>query len=312
MKQYAFLCALALLLGFPLFSQTGEEPLVLETPTGSIMGSLTLPASDERAPLAIIISGSGPTDRDGNNPMMTNNGLKMLAQGLAEHGIASLRYDKRGIAASVQAGPKEAELRFETYIGDLKAWIALLREDPRFSTLVIIGHSEGSLLGMIASREAAVSKFISLAGTGFPAGAVIRDQVKAQAPFLVDQAGPIIDSLEAGKTVDSIPPLLLSLFRPSVQPYLISWFKYDPAQELSKLDKPILVVQGNTDIQVGVSHARQLAQANPRAELKLFEGMNHILKESVADVQRNVMTYNDPDLPLKEGLVQALAEFILR
>ena len=312
MRKKAIICILSLLIGSDLFSQLQEEPLTLETRSGMIQGTLLFPTSSQKMPLAIIISGSGPTDRDGNNPMMKNNGLKMLAEGLSGHGIASLRYDKRGIAASAKAGPREEEIRFETYIEDAKAWAAFLKRDPRFSEIVMIGHSEGSLIGMIASREGTVSKFISMAGTGFPAGDIIQTQLKAQAPFLLDQAGPIIDSLEGGQAVDSIPPMLFSLFRPSVQPYLISWFKYDPAQELSTLDKPILIVQGSTDIQVDVANARQLAQSNPKAELKIFEGMNHILKESVVDAQMNMMTYNDPELPLKEGLVAALAEFINR
>src|SRR5690606_26486732 len=310
MMKKAILCILTLLTGSGLFSQTQEEPLTLETSTGTIYGTLLFPVSDQKMPLAIIISGSGPTDRDGNNPMMKNNGLKMLAEGLSGLGIASLRFDKRGIAASAKAGPKEEEIRFETYIEDVRSWTQFLGKDPRFSSLIIIGHSEGSLIGMVASLERSVSKFISLAGIGYPAGDIIQAQLEDQAPFLLDQAGPIIDALEGGRAVDSVPPMLFSLFRPSVQPYLISWFKYDPAQELSKLDKPILIVQGSTDIQVDQDNARQLAQSNQKAELRIFEGMNHILKESAADVQMNMMTYNDPGLPLKEGLVAALAEFI--
>lgn len=293
-----------------LFSQSKEEPITLKTKTGNIEGTLLYPSSSKKIPVALIISGSGPTDRNGNNPRMKNNSLKMLAEGLSENGIASLRYDKRGIAESKDAGLSEKNLSFENYIEDAKDWVSLLKKDSRFSKIIIIGHSEGSLIGMIVSQEKYVSKFISLAGSGIPAGEIIRKQIKAQAPTIAKQTLPIIEKLENGKTVDSIPQMLYSIFRPSVQPYLISWFKYDPSKEISKLKKPVLIIQGTTDIQVDVSNAKKLAEANNNAELTIIKGMNHILKKVELDRQKNLETYNNPDLPLKKGLIQMITDFI--
>ncbi len=291
-------------------AQVKSDSITLNTETGNIEGTLLLPPVADQVPVALIIAGSGPTDRDGNNPMMKNNSLKMLAEGLTDGGVATLRYDKRGIAASRSAGGEEEDMRFEDYINDAKDWVQLLKKDPRFSDIVIIGHSEGSLIGMIAAREKEVSKFISLSGAGLPAGDLIRQQISNQAPILTKQTTAIVDELEAGKTVDSIPPMLYSVFRPSIQPYMISWFRYDPCVEIGKLDIPILIMQGSTDLQVDVSQAEKLAAANPRAELKIIEGMNHILKEAPADPQKNMQTYSDPELPLKEGVVNKLLEFI--
>ena len=289
-----------------------EQAVVLSTETGDIAGTLLVPDTDGPVPVALLIAGSGPTDRDGNNPMMTNNSLKMLAEGLYEYGIASLRYDKRGIGESRQAGLKERDLRFETYIEDARAWVALLDEREELGEVIVIGHSEGSLIGMAAARDERVDKFVSIAGAGEPAHAVLRRQLTTQAPGIVNVFTPILDSLIQGDTVREVPAYLNTLFRPSVQPYLISWFAYDPAQLIGQLEKPMLIVQGTTDIQVEEADARKLAEANERAELFLVEGMNHILKDAPADRQQNLETYNDPDLPLSAGLVERIAGFIRR
>lgn len=303
--------ALALLFFWTnLSAQVADLPITLQTETGNIEGTLLVPESKNKVPLVLIIAGSGPTDRDGNNPVMKNNSLKMLAEGLVENGIASVRYDKRGIGESKNAGVSESELRFEHYVQDAQAWVDFLSKDSRFSEMIILGHSEGSLIGMIAAQNPEVDKFISLAGVGTPAGEIIREQLKPQPPFVLEQSLPILEKLEKGETVAEVPPMLFSLFRPSVQPYLISWFRYDPRQELAKLNKPVLIIQGTTDLQVGVADAEKLANATKRAELRILEGMNHILKEAESDRAKNIATYSMADLPLKTDLVKSVIEFI--
>ena len=305
---------LAFLLGVFISTQTlgqTELPLTLKTETGNIEGTLMYPSAPVPVPVALIIAGSGPTDRNGNNPMMTNNSLKMLASELAKRGIASLRYDKRGIAQSKSAGLNETDLRFEMYISDANDWINLLKDDKSFNQLVVIGHSEGSLIGMIASQNSKVDKFISIAGAGQSADQLIKNQLKMQPPMVMEQSAPILDELVKGNTVENVPPLLNSLFRTSVQPYLISWFKYDPQKEIAKLEKPVLIVQGTTDIQVKVEDANQLHAANPASKTALIDGMNHILKDADADPVKNMMTYRQSDLPVNRELVKVIGDFIL-
>ena len=306
-RKIAFLVLLTLTLN--LFAQV-EKEIILETETGDIKGSLLIPSVSEKTAVVLIIAGSGPTDRNGNNPMMTNNSLKMLAEGLQENGIASVRYDKRGIGESENAGLQESELKFEHYVKDVEDWIELLKEDDRFSEIIVLGHSEGSLIGMIASQKNEMEKFISVAGVGVPAGDILREQLKAQPPVVLNQSLPIIEKLEKGETVEDVPQMLHSLFRPSVQPYMISWFKYDPQKEIAKLDKPILIIQGTTDIQVSVSDADKLASANQKSQKQIIEGMNHILKESESDRQKNMQTYSMPGLPLKKELMEIIVKFI--
>ncbi len=299
-----------LILTGSLPAQITGDPVTLETGTGKIEGTLLCPPASKKIPVVLLIAGSGPTDRNGNNPMMINNSLKMLAEGLFEKGIAVVRYDKRGIAESKSAALQESDLRFEDYVKDAEEWVDWLKKDSRFSEIHILGHSEGSLIGMIAAQKGDVRKFISVAGVGSPAGEILREQLKAQPPMVLQMALPYIEKMERGETDENVPQILYTLFRPSVQPYIISWFKYDPQKEIAKLNKPILILQGTTDIQVTVAEAEKLANANKQAKINIIEGMNHILKEAEIDRQKNLQTYTIPDLPLKEGLIDTITGFI--
>jgi len=309
MKIQIIAFVLGVLISALAFGQT-EIALTLKTETGNIEGTLMFPSAKLPVPVVLIIAGSGPTDRNGNNPMMTNNSLKMLANELANNGIASLRYDKRGIAQSKSAGLKEDDLRFEMYINDAVEWINLLNKDINFSQIVVVGHSEGSLIGMVASQNPGVDQYISLEGAGQPADQVIREQLKSQPPVILTQSLPILDELVKGNTVGAVPPMLNSLFRPSVQPYMISWFKYDPQKEIAKLAKPVLIVQGTTDIQVSIDDANRMHAAKPDSKLVIIEGMNHVLKNADADQTKNLLIYRQPDLPLNSELGKVLSDFI--
>lgn len=283
---------------------------MLETPGAQLSGTLLLPDSAYAGPVVLIIAGSGPTDRNGNNPSAKNNSLLLLADSLRLAGIASLRYDKRGIGASMAFNNQEDSLRFEHLAADAAAWIHWLRDRGQFSRIFVAGHSEGSLLGMLAVQQAGADGFISLAGAGRPAGKVLREQLQKQPPYIKAQAFPMLDSLEAGVRVDSVPKVLMGLLRPSVQPYMMSWFKYDPAKEIVQLQCPVLIVQGTTDIQVSVDEAKLLAAARPEDRLVLIEQMNHVFKVSDLGFISNMMTYSKPELPLAPGLVEAVVEFI--
>jgi pimeloyl-ACP methyl ester carboxylesterase len=286
-----------------------EKEVVLHTLSGDIYGTQLAPANFKKLPVALIIAGSGPTDRDGNNPSMKNNSLKLLAAELAKKGIASLRYDKRGIAKSSAAGKTEADLRFNDYVDDARQWVTLLEADKRFSKVIIIGHSEGSLIGMMAAKEA--NQFISIAGAGQSADLILKKQLMNQPPMIQNICIPIIDSLKKEKTVDSVPKMIYSLFRPSVQPYMISWFKYDPQTEIKKLKIPTLIVQGTNDIQVTVEDAKYLSEANPKAKLVLINNMNHILRIIEGDRKANMESYTKGDVPIATELVEKIAIFIL-
>ncbi|MFW5657746.1 MAG: alpha/beta hydrolase [Bacteroidota bacterium] len=289
-----------------------ERPYNLETTNGIISGTLCTPVKGRKFDIALIIPGSGPTDRDGNSIMLPgqNNSLQMLARELAARGIATMRYDKRGIGESRLPGFKEETLRFDDYVSDVIQWIDKLEHDNQFLNTGIIGHSEGSLIGMLAAWKKNVDFYISLAGAGYPADQIIRKQVANQPDTLLREIHAVLDSLVAGNCVDSINPLLTALFRPSVQPYLISWMKYDPPNIISRLDARILIVQGDNDLQVDTSNAQRLAAANKNARLEIIKDMNHVLKITKDDIASNIAAYSNPDLPVAPDLIKIISSFI--
>lgn len=292
-----------------------EENVTLKVSDNiQIQGTLLLPEGVKKAiPLVIIVAGSGPTDRNGNNPQMENNSLHMTADSLAAAGIASLRYDKRGIAASKVEGLKQEELSFDDYVSDLNGWVNQYAADKRFSKIIVLGHSEGSLIGLVAAEDNPdIKGLVSVAGAGRGADKIIKDQVGRQSSQLLAIITPIVDSLKAGKTVGGVMPQLNSLFHPSVQPYLISWFRYDPAVVIARVKCPVLVVQGDKDIQISVADADSLTAANPSARKAVIAGMNHVLKTTdTMDMQVQVIkTYMDPTLPLNSDFSRTVTAFI--
>lgn len=297
-------------------ANAAEEPITLTTPTGKIHGMLMLPDSGTHCPVVVIIAGSGPTDMDGNTigSRYSNNSLKMLAEGLAANGIASVRYDKRGIGKSHEAGIKEEELRFGHYIDDATAWADKLGNDSRFSKVVIAGHSEGSLIGMVASRKSsAVKAYISIAGCGRAAYEVIEEQLKRQPEQIQREAAAINKELREERTIDEIPHYLAPLYRRSVQPYLISWFRYNPAEEIAKLTIPVLIVQGDMDIQVTVSEAERLRMARIFSSYHIIPGMNHLLKHcGSTDPIAQMQSYQNPALPIVEEVIKVISRFVLQ
>jgi pimeloyl-ACP methyl ester carboxylesterase len=305
MQRTTFLaaCAATSALGaFPSVGAAAELDENLETPTGTIYGTLTLPAGRAKPPVVLVIAGSGPTDRNGNASTLVLNMYAKLAAALAERGIATVRYDKRGIAASQAAGPDETSLRFDAYVAD-----------GRFSSVTVVGHSEGSLVGMIAAQSAPVDAYVSLEGAGFPANVVLARQLAtnlAAYPELKAQSDRILASLASGKLVaaSDVPAPLLSLYRPSVQPYLLSWFAFDPRVEILKTTGRITIVQGTHDVQVSVDDGKALAAARPSATFVLIDGMTHVLVDDPGTTIAEQVTgaYADASRPLDARLVAAL------
>lgn len=314
--RMAIIPTLVLVASGALAQQPSAPPAVADpVPVDTSLHSTLLLPKEISKPVAVVllIAGSGPTDRNGNSPILPgkNNSLLMLAEGLASNGIASLRYDKRGVGESARAMVAEGDLRFETYIDDAVSFCEQLRADKRFSAVVIAGHSEGSLIGMVAAKRCEASGFISIAGPGRPAAETLRIQLAGKLPpELATQNDAILKNLEAGLTTEKPPVELNALYRPSVQPYLISWFRYDPAKSIATLSVPVLIVQGTTDIQVSVDDARRLAAANPRAKLLILDGMNHVLKSVPADRDRQIASYGDPTLLLAPDLLINIVDFV--
>jgi pimeloyl-ACP methyl ester carboxylesterase len=289
-----------------------KSNIVLKTATGNIYGMLLLPQKTGKVPVVLIIAGSGPTDRDGNDNMgLSTDAYKMIADSLQKAGVASVRYDKRSVGESAAACASESDLRFDDEVKDAGGFIKMLKEDMRFSSVIVLGHSEGSLIGMIAAAREKAAGYISVSGIAERADKVIEKQIASSAPALLAAATTILDSLDRGYKVTDVNEDLQVLFHSSVQPYMISWLKYDPSREIKKLKIPVLILQGTTDMQVSVDQAENLKKDYPHATLQIIDGMSHVLKQAPADKEKNGATYADPTLPLSPGLMPAIIKFIL-
>ncbi|MEK4229483.1 alpha/beta fold hydrolase [Solibacillus sp. FSL H8-0538] len=284
------------------------ETISIPVKGGTLKAALELPTKSPSA-VAIIVAGSGPTNKDGNAGGMTSNSYKMLAESLAAQGIATIRYDKRGIGDNITLVKDVTALRIDDFASDVASIAKFAKDDVRFSSVHIIGHSEGALLATLAAQQQDVNSITLLAGAGRPIEEVLYEQLSAQLPAnLLAESKTIIDSLKVGKTVEKMSPELASVFAPASQPYLISWMNYDPVAELQKVTAKKYVVQGSTDIQVSVTDAEALRKSAD--ETIVIEGMNHILKEAPADRTANLATYSQPKLPLHEKLVTTLKQYI--
>ena len=260
--------------------------------------------------LVIIVAGSGPTDMNGNNKLYENNSYKMLAEALKEKEISSYRYDKRGVGKSLGKISSENEIKFYDYVRDLIEIISHFKKLDKFKNITIIGHSEGSLVGMLACQKFNVEGYISIAGPAKTILKTLKRQLSFQPGFIQSMSQPILEKLENSELVDSIPPLLKSIFRPSIQSYLIDWDAYDPVKEISKIDIPILIIHGTTDIQVEVEDAIMLNNSSEGSKLQIIEGMNHVFRQASDNRLLNLQTYGNPELPIDNNMVNIISEFI--
>jgi len=309
----------------------GELPLAVEVKGGRLRGSLLLPAGTGPFPLVVIVGGAGATDRDGNNYNVPGrcDCMRSLAFALRDLGVATYRYDKRGSGESYVLGGSESDLVFGDYVDDAAAVIRAMEGDARFSRIVVAGHTEGGLVAAAAVRRLAEGDgqtSVATAGSPSPAGRGVdglillcasgHTAVETVEASLADlpaelktEAAAIMDSLKAGKPWPTPSEYFADFFRPSFQPYLISWFGFDIRKELATSSTPLLIVQGDYDFQVTLAEAFLLAQARPDAAAVVIPGMNHVLKEVPQELDENYRSFSDPSFPLATGLAGLVADF---
>lgn len=292
-----------------------EDNISVKTPYGDVFGTLAIPqsADSSKFPVVLFIGGSGPTDRNMNQKVqLKTNAFKLLADGLAANGIASVRYDKRGIGKS-SSSQLISTVVLEDFVNDAESFIDTLKKDRRFSKVIVLGHSEGATIGLIAALNNTPNAFISLSGAASSLDIILRKQLAAvltSSDYKI--AVGIVDNLKRGKTIQTHIPLSLSpIFNANVQNFLISSMKYNPSKMIAKLHVPTLIVGGSEDIQVSPDEAKQLHSAQKNAELYIINGMNHVLKDVGANKEANKNSYFDLNIPLHKDLVPLLLNFII-
>jgi pimeloyl-ACP methyl ester carboxylesterase len=299
----------------PICWRADANAVMIEEPWfhAGLAGTLALPKNATAGgPAVLIIAGSGPTDRDGNGPLISTDTYRLLAAGLAANGFRSLRYDKRGVGGSTGLVAREEDMRFEDIVSDAVVAARNLAGRDDVSSLIIAGHSEGGLIAMRAARELAIAGLVLLAAPGRPLADVLREQLRA-APMPEDlrsQALLMTDALAAGQLVTSVPAELAPVFRTSVQPYLISALAIDPRIELAQLSVPVLLIFGGRDLQTPLKERDALAKARPDARIVTVPTANHVLKTAPPDRDGNIKTYTDRTLPLDPGILPPIVIFI--
>lgn len=295
-----------------------ETEVEAQVANGPLKGAMLLPPLAIGRPAVVVIPGSGPTDRDGNSPMGIEAGyLKMLAGALAERDIASIRVDKRGMFSSKGQFADPNDVSFDDYAGDARAWLRAARERTGAGCAWLLGHSEGGLVALIAAQAAGpdLCGLVLVSTPGRPLGEILREQLEGN-PFnkpILPQALAVVDALEGGEKVDAatLPGVLQPLFSDRVQDFLIDGFSRRPAELIARLEVPVLIVQGDNDLQVRQIDAETLSKAQPAAELKIVPGMNHVLKATPAgDLAANLASYGDPTQSLAPGLAETIADFV--
>jgi uncharacterized protein len=288
---------------------TGASADETKIRVGNLDAFLTTPPDVAKPPVALLIAGSGSTDHDGNGPQAKPATLKKLAEQLAAQKIATLRYDKRGAGGWKPEFGKPEDFRFKDYVGDAVALVNYLRTSGKFSRVVVIGHSEGGLVAILAARQLPVDRLVLLVTAARRQGDLLKAQLEKRQipPDILDPILKAIDSIMAGQIVDP-PPRGLAI-APSMQPSLASAFVIDPIDPLKSIDKPMLIVGGGRDLQVARVDFAALSAASPLAKTLWLPDMNHVLVD-VTDDADNLAAYNQPERAIDANLVDAVAAFI--
>ncbi|GAA4274394.1 alpha/beta hydrolase [Aquimarina gracilis] len=275
-----------------------------------IEGSLVTPYSDsdQEVPLIIFVMDAGAVNRDGNDRMSKNDTFKKLSYELAKVGIASYRYDKR-LFKMDGLGIREHEISFDHFIEDAKSAITYFKQNKTYTKVIVLGHGQGSLVGMVAAKDNA-DGFISIAGNAQSIDQVIIEQISKQAPGLDKSAAAAFDQLRKNGRAIGYEPALESIFRYDLQPFIKSWMKYDPSQIISELEMPILILHGDQDIQVEMSQAEKLKESAPQSEYVAISDMNHILKEIKGGRLENQKSYNESWRKIMPEVITSIANFV--
>ena len=273
-----------------------------------IDGTLLIPNEVEKPNLVIIIGGSGPTDRNGNQSFLKNNSLKNLAEELSSNKIATFRYDKR-IVKQIKQGNIDRNIMFDDFVTDAISVITYFKKNHLFNHIFILGHSQGSLVGMLAA-EGRADGFISIAGVAQSIDNIVIEQIARTYPSLSKDAESVFAYLRKGKKTDNYPMELASVFNKDIQSFMMNWMQYNPQEEIKKLQMPILLINGTKDLQVEPKEAKLLNEAVPGSSLELIDNMNHVLVTIEGDNLENSKSYNESFRKISPQLIEAILKFV--
>mgnify|MGYP003384077175 CR=1 FL=1 len=301
--KLTFLFTLICLIAFGQSNIVSEE-ILIHNDSIELPGTLTY--TNQNTPLIIWVHGSGNVDRNGNQgTVIKANYIKQFRDSINKHHIAFYSFDKR------TANPNNVKFLkntlFDNLVKDVQKIVAHFKDDKRFSEIILIGHSQGSLIAMLASEK--INKYISLAGPSESIDNTLIQQISKQAPLLGDVTKAHIKELKETGAIKEVNTMLLSLFNKNNQPFLANWMQYNPSEEIKKLSIPLLIISGTKDIQLKEEDANMLHKANKKSTLVSIKNMNHVLKDIAVDAD-NMKSYYSADYALSKQLITTIVAFI--
>ncbi|CAM1368197.1 conserved protein of unknown function [Tenacibaculum soleae] len=282
------------------FSQVTTEEILVKNDGIQLPGTLSF--TKDKTPLIIWIHGSGGVDRNGNQPQY----IKQFREAVNKQNIAFFSYDKRTANKNNIIFLKQGVL-FNDFVLDAKKVVNHFKNDKRFTKIILVGHSQGSLVAMLALKD--VEKYISIAGTGETIDKTLIKQVTKQNEYFGKLTEKYLKELKETGQIKNIDLNLRSLFAPQNQPFLSSWIALNPLKEIKKVKIPTLIINGNKDLQVQVTDAENLKKSKPNASLVIIDNMNHVLKD-IQKEENNIKSYYSADFPLSEKLIETIVSFV--
>ncbi|MGE5537282.1 MAG: alpha/beta hydrolase family protein [Gemmatimonas sp.] len=318
------------------FSLSGEcaaaEYAVTFEGSGGIplAGSLMLPtaAAPGGTPAILLLQGSGPTDRDGNQrPALVTDLERQVAELLASEGVASLRYDKRGMHENRSTMPADAKdlpsfFAWSAFVDDARAALRFLSAQPGIDDrrVGVLGHSEGGLFAVALSASESPRILVLASTPARPLGEVIHDQIarhldrqgatEAQRAFFLDADLRVQSHIRATGLVPADVPAGIAAFYPSyLGPYLRSALEFDPGSMVKRLRIPTLAIYGGADAQVSAERdAPLMASALDRRS----DGSRNVVVPGVSHNLKKVASAEDPGFagPLDEAVKREVVTFL--
>jgi len=287
------------------FAQIKSEEITINNQAIQLPGTLTY--SQEKVPLIIWVHGSGPVDRNGNQPAQNVNAnyIKQFRDAVNKENLAFFSFDKRTATKNNSAYLKDT--KFTDFALDIDVIVNHFKKDNRFTKITLVGHSQGSLIAMLASKN--IDKYISLAGAGETIDKTIVKQISKNNLTLGEAAQKQFDTLKAKGKIETVNPFLMNIFAKQNQEFLYEWMQINPTEEIKKITIPTLIINGDKDLQVKIEDAENLKNAKPNAELVIIKNMNHVLK-NIEKEEDNMTSYFSPDFPISEKLIKTIVEFV--
>lgn len=282
----------------PFDYQTEEISFTNHQANAVFSGTLTYPigySPEKRMPVVLMITGSGPQDR--NEEVFEHKPFLVIADYLAKNGIASLRYDDRGVSKSTG---ERTECTSKDYAEDAASGLQWLKDSGKFRKIGVLGHSEGGMIAFMLAAENKVDFVVSLAGPGIKGDTLLAEQ---------QNAALRLHGLPANQTAQSVRDETKAQSKNTWLNYFIN---YDPASTIARINTPVMAFNGSNDMQVipytNLNAIKELLKKkNEKNLFKEYPGLNHLFQHCQAS---NSLDYYNIEETCSEEVLRDIVNWI--